>query len=161
MTDGEEFIKWFGKFVDQEELDLDVRADTATINLGILEPQTVLDKTITFKGLNLYRGIRLEHAQLVLPPRNNLQALDGFIDLKVLVASMGAIIKSMALSLADGMIEVAATGRECYIKGQRLTLIEHVLNHRSLIIHGSIATVLADLVGGLLMPQLNTGHGTN
>ncbi|EJP70561.1 uncharacterized protein BBA_00191 [Beauveria bassiana ARSEF 2860] len=209
ITDGDEFTKWFGKFVDEEELDLDVRADTATINLGILESRPVLDKTITFKGLNLHRGIRLEHAQLVLPPVNghnlkgmlmipnkspiafgigdytldvfaagvnigyitikdtvlrpgdNLQALDGFIDLKVLVANVGAIINSMALSLADGMIEVTVTGRECYIHGQRSTLIENVLNHRSLIIHGSIATVAADLVGGLLMPQLNTGHGTN
>ncbi|KAM3510383.1 hypothetical protein MY10362_000007 [Beauveria mimosiformis] len=209
ITDGDEFAKWFGKFVDQEELDLDVRADTATINLGILESRPVLDKTITFKGLNLDRGIRLEHAQLVFPlvngynlkgmltipnkspiafgigdytldvfaagvnigyitikdtilrPGDNLQALDGFIDLRVLVANLGAIIKSMAPSLADGMMEVTVTGRECYINGQRLTLIENVLNHRSLTIHGSIATVLADLVGGLLMPQLDAGHGTN
>ncbi|KAM3535913.1 hypothetical protein MY4038_000689 [Beauveria bassiana] len=185
ITDGEEFTKWFGK-----------------VTAGA-------DKTITFKGLNLHRGIRLEHAQLVLPsvnghnlkgmlmipnkspiafgigdytldvfaagvnigyitikdtvlnPGDNLQALDGFIDLRVLVANVGAIINSMALSLADGMIEVTVTGRECYIHGQRSTLIENVLNHRSLVIHGSIATVAADLVGGLLMPQLNTGHGTN
>ncbi len=208
ITDGDEFTKWFGKFVDQEEVDLDVRADTATVNLGILESRPVLDKTITFKGLNLHRGIRLEHAQLVLPavngrnlkgmlmipnkspisfgigdytldvfaggvnigyitildtvlrPGNNAQALDGFIDLNVVAANLGVIIASQAASLADGMIEVTVTGRECYINGQRSTYIENVLNHRVLIIHASIATLVGDIVGGLFVPQLNTGHGT-
>ncbi|KAM3438927.1 hypothetical protein MY4824_002997 [Beauveria thailandica] len=184
--------KWFGKFVHQEELDPDVRADTATINLGVLESRPVLDKTITFKGLNLDRGIQLEHLQLVLPPVNgynlrgmlmipnkspiafgigdytldvfaagvnvdyitikdtvlnpedNSQALDGFIDLRVLAGQHGRRRQEHG-SIARG----------------RLTLIENVVNHRSLIIHGSVATLLADLVGGLLMLRLDTDHGTN
>ncbi|KAM3457042.1 hypothetical protein MY3296_001412 [Beauveria thailandica] len=202
--------KWFGKFVDQEELDLDVRADTATINLGILESRPVLDKTITFKGLNLDRGIRLEHLQLVLPPVNgynvkgmlmipnkspiafgigdytldvfaagvnvdyitikdtvlnpgyNLQALDGFVDLRVLAGQHGRRRQEHG-SIARGRHDGSDSngGGECYINGQRLTLIENVVNHRSLTIHGSVATLLADLVGGLLMPQLDTDHGTN
>ncbi|TQV97236.1 hypothetical protein IF1G_04476 [Cordyceps javanica] len=209
ITDGDEFVKWFGRFADQEYVDLDVRADTATINLGILESKPVLDKTITFRGLNLHQGIRLEHAQLVLPPAdgvnlkgmltipnhspisfgigdytldvfaggvnighitivdtvlnpgNNLQPLTGFVDLKVLVANLGAILKSQASSLADGMLEVTVTGRECYINGQRSTLIERVLNNRTLVIHASVATILGDIVGGVLAPQADIGHGTN
>ncbi|OAA73212.1 hypothetical protein ISF_00113 [Cordyceps fumosorosea ARSEF 2679] len=212
VTDGDEFVKWFGRFVDQEEVNLDVRADDTTVKLGALASRPVLDKTITFKGLNLHQGIRLTHAQLVLPPEadgtnlrgmlmipnkspiafgigdytldvfaaagavnighitirdtvlrpgNNAQALTGVIDIKAILANLGAILASQAAPLADGMIEVTVTGRECRINGERGEYVERVLNHRSLVIHASIATVAADVVGGLIAPQVNLGQGTN
>ncbi|KAM3445747.1 hypothetical protein NHJ13734_000200 [Beauveria thailandica] len=141
--------KWFGKFVHQEELDPDL----------VLPP---------VNGYNL-RGM------LMIPNKSPIAFGIGDYTLDDIIykhwtasstsgswpANMGAVVKSMAPSLADGMMEVTVTGRECYINGQRLTLIENILNHRSFIIHGSVATLLADLVGDLLMAQLDTGHGTN
>lgn len=209
VTNGTEFVKWFGRFVDQEEVTLDVRAENTSIHLGVLESRPVLDKSITIKGLNLHRGIRLDHAQLVLPmadgvnlkgaltipnkspisfgigdytldvfagginighitivdtvlhPGNNTKSFTGVLDLAGLTANLGPILKSQAQSLADGMLELTVTGKECYINGQRSMYVEQVLNHRSLIIRGSVATVLVDVVGGLIAPQMNANQGAS
>lgn len=201
IVDGDEFSKWFSKFVNQDDVTVNVRGNGTTVKLGALESLPVLDKAIVIKGLNLRHGIRLDHLQLALPavdgrnlrgrlmipntspivvgigdytldlfagdinfgyitirdtilrPGENLQDFDGFADLGALATNLAPILKSQLQPLSEGKLEINVTGRECFINGQRLTHIESVLNHRTLIVRGSAAALLADLVGGIIAPQ--------
>lgn len=72
VLNGSEFTKWFARFVDEKDLVVDVRGAGATINLGILTSQPVLDKPLAIKGLDLRNGIVLEHLQLILPPKDGM-----------------------------------------------------------------------------------------
>lgn len=67
-----EMIHWFNGFFENEEVDLNVRGQGATIYLGALKSHPKIDKSIKIKGLNKLKGMDLSRLEILFPPKDGI-----------------------------------------------------------------------------------------
>ncbi|KAI0878350.1 hypothetical protein GGS24DRAFT_496901 [Hypoxylon argillaceum] len=126
----------------------DGRNIKGTINLPNSGMLTLGLGNLTF---NLFSGdIKLGYMSIYdvnLPPGNNSQNFDGQIYLKELLPNLGAILDSQSAPLADGNIEIRATGNSTMVNGMHIGYLEQVLNKKTLVATMPAITLLGDLIG--------------
>lgn len=100
--------------------------------------------------LDLYSGdINLGFVNLydvVLPPGNNSVSFDGQLYLKELVPNLGAILDSQSGPLADGNIELRATGNATMVNGVHIGYVEKVLNNKKLVATVPVIKLVSDVI---------------
>jgi len=87
---------------------------------------------------------------LVLKPGNNTPAFEGELYFDQLIPNLGYILDAQAGPLANGVIELNATGNSTFYNGKRISYIETVLNNVKLSIQLPAITLITDLLTGVL-----------
>ncbi|KAI1330441.1 hypothetical protein F5Y16DRAFT_363173 [Xylariaceae sp. FL0255] len=100
--------------------------------------------------LNLYSGsVRLGIVYLndvVLPPGNNSRYFNGELFLDELVPNLGTILDSQSAALAQGNIQLNATGNATMYNSEHIAYVEQVLNYKTLTSSLSVITLLGDVI---------------
>ncbi|GAP89599.1 hypothetical protein SAMD00023353_3500060 [Rosellinia necatrix] len=100
--------------------------------------------------LDLFSGdIRLGFVNIynvVLPPGNNSCPFEGELFLNELLPNIGPILDSQAGPLAEGNIELRATGNSTMVNGVHIGYVEKVLNKKKLIASMPVITLLGDII---------------
>jgi hypothetical protein len=92
---------------------------------------------------------------LDLKPGNNTPAFDGVLYFDQLVPHLATILNAEQGALADGMIELNATGNSTINYGEHIPYIEGVLNYKSIPMRIPVTSLLLDLVSGVLASGTN------
>ncbi|KAI1251775.1 hypothetical protein MGN70_006344 [Eutypa lata] len=81
-----------------------------------------------------------------IPPGNNSLYFNGELFLGTLVQNFGTILASQTDALADGNIQIDATGNATTVNGERISFIEAVLNKRRVTSMISLMKLGSDLI---------------
>lgn len=92
---------------------------------------------------------------LDLKPGNNTPPFEGDFYFDQLVPNLAGFMETQHDALANGMIELNATGSSTFHKGERIAYIESVLNRKSIPFRIPATTLLLDVVSGLLAGGTN------
>ncbi|KAI1125006.1 hypothetical protein F5Y10DRAFT_18449 [Nemania abortiva] len=109
-----------------------------TLGLGNLT-FNVLSGDIKLGYINIY--------DVTLPPGNNTRDFNGRLYLTELIPNLGAILDSQAGPLADGNIELLATGNATMVNGMHIGYVEQVLNKKTLVATIPVIKLLGDVIG--------------
>ncbi|KAI1365206.1 hypothetical protein F5Y08DRAFT_189136 [Xylaria arbuscula] len=100
--------------------------------------------------LDLFSGdIKLGYVDIydvTLPPGNNTRDFTGQLYLNELVPNLGAILDSQSEALADGNIQLRATGNATRVNGVHIPYVEQVLNKKSLIASMPVIKLISDVI---------------
>jgi hypothetical protein len=92
---------------------------------------------------------------LDLKPGNNTPPFEGDFYFDKLVPNLARFMETQHDALANGMIELNATGNSAFHNGQRIAYVEAVLNRKSIPFRIPATTLLLDVVSGLLAGGTN------
>ncbi|KAI0097633.1 hypothetical protein GGR51DRAFT_566355 [Nemania sp. FL0031] len=128
------------------------REDGANIKGTISLPNSgVLTLGLGNLTFNVFSGdIKLGYINIydvTLPPGNNTRDFDGQLYLTELLPNLGAILDTQAGPLADGNIELTATGNATMVNGMHIGYVEQVLNKKSLVTTMPVVKLLGDVIG--------------
>lgn len=100
--------------------------------------------------LDLFSGdIKLGYVDIydvTLPPGNNTRDFTGQLYLNELVPNLGAILDSQSKALADGNIQLIATGNATRVNGIHIPYVEQVLNKKKLISTVPVIKLISDVI---------------
>ncbi|KAF7715338.1 Uncharacterized protein PECH_007249 [Penicillium ucsense] len=96
---------------------------------------------------------------LTLKPGNNTSPIQGFLDLKKIVANLGAVIKSQAAALKSGNLALKTITRSVVWNGTEVPYYTQVMHQLPLIAEVSLISVLKNTLHHLLHPDGSSGSG--
>ncbi|ODA83462.1 hypothetical protein RJ55_01976 [Drechmeria coniospora] len=144
-----------GIAIQNLEIVLPPDAEGNNVRGSIVIPNTaVLTIGLGNVTLNLISGdINLGYVNLydlVLPPGNSTRFFAGQVYLKSILSNLGALLQTQSVPLAQGNIQLNATGNATVVNGEHIKFIEAVLNNRKLPLTIPVLSLLSSLVGGFI-----------
>lgn len=86
----------------------------------------------------------------MLNPGNNTCPFSGTLSIPNVISNIGTILPAQAEPLKDGKIRLQAKGNKTVINGERIGIVESVLNTRTLEFDTPVISLLTDVLGSFI-----------
>lgn len=139
-------------------------SDTNLIGNATLPNPSILTIEIGTIILDIYSGsLLIGNASLdglTLKPGNNTSPIKGFLDLKKIIANLGAVLKSQAAAIKSGNLALKTVTRSVVWNGTEVPYYTQVMHELPLIAEVSLLGTLRNTLHHLLHPDGSSGGGT-
>ncbi|KAH9907173.1 hypothetical protein F4778DRAFT_525778 [Xylariomycetidae sp. FL2044] len=122
--------------------------NSGALNLGLGDlALNLMSGDVRIGLINIY--------EVNLPPGNNTRYFDGELFLSTIIQNLGAVLASQASALADGNIQIDATGNATTVNGEHIGFIEAILNNKRVTSTTPVVKLLTDAVSSLAGTSMN------